>query len=52
MPFRVEGGDKWVMSKFRRTTIPRPFFEIFERLLETQNFFWMLKKKFVESSFY
>ena len=35
----VEGGDKWVMSKFRRTTILRPFFDIFERLLETQYFF-------------
>ena len=36
----IEGGDKRVMSKFRRTTIFRPFFDIFERLLETQNFFF------------
>ena len=35
----IEGGDKWVMSKFRWTTILRPFFDIFERLLETQYFF-------------
>ena len=35
----IEGGDKWVMSKFWRTAILRPFFDIFERLLETQNFF-------------
>ena len=35
----LEGGDKWVMSKFRWTTILRPFFDIFERLLETQYFF-------------
>ena len=36
----IEGGDKWVMSKFRRTTILRPFCDIFERLLETQNYFF------------
>ena len=36
---RIEGGDKWVMSKFRQTTILRPFFDIFERLLEKRNFF-------------
>ena len=36
----VEGCDKLVMSKFRRNTILRPFFDIFERLLETQNFFF------------
>ena len=34
--FKVVGGDKWVMSKLRQTTILRPFFDIFERLLETQ----------------
>ena len=27
----LEGADKWVMSKFRQTTILRPFFDIFER---------------------
>ena len=37
---QIEGGDKWVMSKFRRTTILRPFFDIFERLPKTQNFFF------------
>ena len=37
-PPALEEGDKWVMSKFRWTTILRPFFDIFERLLETQNF--------------
>ena len=36
----IEGGDKWVMSKFRQTTILRPFFDIFERLPKTQNFFF------------
>ena len=36
----VEGCDKLVMSKFRRNTILRPFFDIFERLLQTQNFFF------------
>ena len=36
----LEGGDKWVMSKFRQTTILRPFFDIFERLPKTQNFFF------------
>ena len=36
----IEGGDKWVMSKFRWTTTLRPFFDIFERLLETQIFFF------------
>ena len=39
----IEGGDKWVMSKFRQATILRPFFDIFERLLETQNFFFVEK---------
>ena len=28
------------MSKFRQTTILRPFFDIFERLPKTQNFFF------------
>ena len=37
---RLEGADKWVMSKFRQTTILRPFFDIFERLPKTQNFFF------------
>ena len=37
--FKVVGGDKWVMSKLRQTTILRPFFDIFERLPNTQNFF-------------
>ena len=36
----LEGGDKWVMSKFRQTTILRPFFDIFKRLPKTQNFFF------------
>ena len=39
----VEGGDKWVMSNFRQTTILRPFFDIFERLPKTQNFFLAAK---------
>ena len=39
-PVIIEGGDKWVMSKFRQTTILRPFFDIFERLPKTQNFFF------------
>ena len=38
------------MSKFRRTTILRPFFDIFERLLETQNFL-LLKSYPLEISF-
>ena len=36
----VEGGDKWVMSKLRQTTILRPLFDIFERLPKTQIFFF------------
>ena len=39
-PPKLEGSDKWVMSKFRQTTILRPFFDIFERLPKTQNFFF------------
>ena len=35
----LEGCDKWIMSKFWWTTILRSFFDIFERLLDTQNFF-------------
>ena len=34
----LEGADKWVMSKFKQTPIPRPFFDIFERLPKTRNF--------------
>ena len=43
------------MSKFRQTTILRPFFDIFERLLETQIFFfwkitpWHCKNRFWKS---
>ena len=37
---RIAQSDKWVMSKFRQTTILRPFFDIFERLPKTQNFFF------------
>ena len=36
----LEGGDKWVMSKFWLTTILGPFLDIFERLPKTQNFFF------------